>query len=193
MKLIGDVHVRFVEYKELIKEIIDPTIQLGDMGLGLGRDFLFPKLDDKDRFIRGNHDDPEVCRRTDGYLGDFGSLSDGIFFISGAYSIDQHRRVEGSTWWPDEELSYKQWAECADQYEKSKPDVVISHECPFSCNQFLDGHHYSRNTTSQTLDRFLHHIHKPKLWVFAHHHMSRRFKIDSTDFICLNALEVFDI
>lgn len=94
MFLIGDVHGKFDRYGEILTGL-PCSIQLGDMGIGFGLDDLFPKADPtKHRFLRGNHDNPELCRRHPNYLGDFG-FEFGIFFISGAFSVDRHLRTMG--------------------------------------------------------------------------------------------------
>lgn len=110
--LLGDIHGDFGFYFQWLsqKDPNDITIQLGDLGLG-----FYDKYDKQyeegikkypnARFLRGNHDSPEVCKKQDAYLGDFGVFKDKIFFISGAWSIDYDCRTPGKDWWRDEEIS----------------------------------------------------------------------------------------
>ena len=62
MLIIGDVHGKINEYLQLIKNR-KHSIQLGDFGVGF---VDIPELPINHRFIRGNHDNPELlnCRRS---------------------------------------------------------------------------------------------------------------------------------
>ncbi|MGY8690848.1 MAG: hypothetical protein ACKVHP_24310 [Verrucomicrobiales bacterium] len=42
---------------------------------------------------------PLVCRSNPRYLGEFGFSEDGLFWLSGAWSIDWQLRTEGVSWW----------------------------------------------------------------------------------------------
>ena len=41
LTFIGDVHGHFDEYNKMVREIPGTTIQVGDKGLGFGKDDLF--------------------------------------------------------------------------------------------------------------------------------------------------------
>jgi len=203
VKFIGDVHGLTEQYLRILARTEEPTIQLGDMGFGfMGVDGL-AGLSTKDRFIRGNHDDPALCRQHPNYLGDFGYLEkEELFFISGAYSIDKAGRVPGVSWWEEEELSQAQMQEALALYEHAKPELVISHDGPSVAALMMLGRwvndpwsnsgqklrHPSR--TSQFLDQ-LYEIHAPARWVFAHYHISRRCQIDRTLFVCVDELDCY--
>ena len=74
IKFIGDVHGKYGRYETILKNSDLPTIQVGDMGVGFFhrdyegtlRPFANPPYDKmvagNHRFIRGNHDNPYVCR-----------------------------------------------------------------------------------------------------------------------------------
>jgi len=73
INFISDIHGEFKKFREWTKTM-DYSLQLGDMGLGFPkdeRDKYFVK-DLNHRWIRGNHDDPAVCRMKPNYLGDYG-------------------------------------------------------------------------------------------------------------------------
>ena len=188
---VGDVHGLFIEYQELLEHLpaSDPVFQLGDMGIGFGRDHLFPAMPQR-FFIRGNHDNPKKCKMTPGCLDDFGYLEDlGLFFISGAYSVDHVYRTEGQNWWPDEELSREQFGKAIDLYERVKPRIVISHDCPYEVLESIAGQPFRTTTTSALSMMFA--AHEPELWVFGHHHKTIQFKMDNTVFQALGELKVF--
>lgn len=196
MYFIGDVHGEFDKYKKIIEKIPN-SIQVGDLGLGFFqksdkqyKDLI--KANPEHKFIRGNHDNPNVCQEMQTYLGNFGYLNKkDIFFFSGAYSIDKNCRVEGLSWWKNEELNLDQFKKALELYVENKPEIVVSHDCPQSI--FL--HLFYENDSSQTR-RFLDLLffeHKPKIWIFGHHHISKKILSNKTEFICLKSLETIKI
>ena len=103
---VGDVHAKFEEFKCIGDRYpLDLIIQVGDLGLG----FADHKVLDHTmgwRFIRGNHDHPDLAEIHPCYMGDYGYWIDhDLFYASGAYSIDSHLRTVGVDWWGSEELS----------------------------------------------------------------------------------------
>ena len=197
MHFIGDVHARFFpEYRDILAE--HPlTIQVGDMGLGFkipkNRDHLF-KGDFDHRFIRGNHDNPEVCAQQLGvYLGDYGYIARwGIYFVSGAWSIDWKDRCPEIDWWENEELSERQFGMVYADYCLIRPDYMVTHDCPQSIYPHLNIHDGRGTRTSLWLDRFLE-KHQPKIWIFGHHHQRKTIIEQGTRFEALGTLDVLEI
>jgi hypothetical protein len=143
---IGDVHGKIQRYRAIIRGLPEgsKSIQLGDMGLGFDKVRLWPggSLDrGVHRFIRGNHDNPQVCQNHPRYLGDYGYLEDErLFYLGGAWSIDKDWRVPGKSWWPDEELSYADLDKAYQLYVKSKPQIVATHEAPSKAAFYMLDH-----------------------------------------------------
>lgn len=194
MIFIGDVHAEFRSYLELLRWIgDDPSIQLGDMGIGFGSHENL-SIPNQHRFIRGNHDDPQKCAQISNYLGDFGYLPEhDIFFVSGARSPDTYVRTENVNWWPDEELSRPVMRHALAQYKKAKPRIVVSHDCPLSALRHMyDRRRVVSSATARLLDAMFKH-HQPESWVFAHHHRSVCFAIGRTAFYGLRILEVLKL
>jgi hypothetical protein len=195
MYLIGDIHGRFVEYFEVIKDL-EESIQLGDFGLGFGNrnfgdDYYKEEVKKypNHKFIRGNHDNPQVCNSMPNCLGDFGYIEKlDLFYVAGAYSIDRHIRIEGVDWWKEEELDYATFQKVVDLYEQVKPSIVISHDCPMDVIPYMSGKPI-RNSTSSNLN-YLFYKHQPKKWYFGHHHLSKDLLIEKTNFICLDIFEI---
>lgn len=203
IKFIGDVHVKYPQYKKIIKSCSN-SIQVGDMGVGFLRPIggeLKPyanpphKLmkDGNHRFIRGNHDNPAVCKRHSQYIPD-GHFENGMMFIGGALSIDKAWRVEGESWWADEELSYSELNELIDKTVRLQPKIMVTHECPESIAGYVLPA-YRQDFPSRTRQAFdsLFQLWKPKIWLFGHWHVSFNQEIQGTRFICLNELECVDI
>jgi len=201
MILIGDVHGLFHDYNWMIETYCwDNTLQLGDFGIGFPDSMdVTIKHEGQHLFIRGNHDNPEVCRKHPNYAGDYGCLSGDyvegryhkLFFISGAWSIDYQWRTPGISWWEDEQLSERELSDAIELYEKEQPEIVVSHDCPFSILQHL----YAQaipTRTGQAFDVMLK-VHEPSVWIFAHHHKSWKRKLGYTNFICLNEMEYLNI
>ena len=174
-----------------------PVIHVGDLGLGFVSPVAVHEKVTKRQdfwFIRGNHDDPEMCRRNPRYLGEFGG-SRSLFWVSGAWSIDAAGRMEGRDWWRDEELSAAQMRDAFDAYLKARPRVMVTHDAP--CRIFESGgamqiRGFQPSATSSLLQAMLE-AHQPELWVFGHHHVSRDFRFMRTRFRCLAELETYTV
>jgi len=200
MHFIGDIHGKYDEYFSIIKNL-KKSIQLGDFGLGFKP--TLESWDKQHQFIRGNHDSPKECKKHPNYLGDYG-YKNGVFYISGAYSIDYKYRWHyeavnnKKVWWEDEQLSEKTMEKVLALYKKTKPKIVISHDCPSEIRKKLPGmnaknKHKFKNRTSDGLLSTLFMIHKPKVWVFGHYHCSFDKVVKNTRFICLDELETIEV
>lgn len=206
LRVIGDVHGKFKPYRNIIRDV-PFSIQVGDMGVGfMGfrggelRSLTNPPYDamaeGRHLFIRGNHDNPDVCRRQKHWIPD-GSVVDGVYCLGGAVSIDRAYRTEGLDWWADEECSYAALERMIDDYALIKPEVVITHDCPDSIAgeilaSFRKGRIEDGSRTRVALERMLA-IHQPRHWLFGHWHESLSFVLGRTRFQCLNELEFTDI
>lgn len=206
LRVIGDVHGKFKPYRNIIRDV-PFSIQAGDMGVGF-RGYRHGELvhltnppydamsEGHHLFIRGNHDNPEVCKRQRYWIPD-GTVVDGIFCLGGAVSIDRAYRTEGLDWWPDEELSYAELERMIDEYAAIKPEVVITHDCPSSiANEILAAFNMRKiedgSRTRVALEQMLA-AHQPREWYFGHWHVSLSFVRGRTKFQCLNELEYVDV
>lgn len=210
--VIGDVHGKFDGYYSIASRS-DYSVQVGDFGFSdTWNRLLYSGLSpEKHKVLPGNHDDYDFCPSVPHCLIDFGSyiLNDvKFFYIRGGISIDRTyrdaERINGGpkTYWHEEELTYDQMELCKFQYIDQKPDVVISHAPPGILIPML--HEDQRilkrfgfkedfiENTSRMCSNLLS-IHKPSVWVFGHHHKSFDKKIDGTQFIGLDELEVVEI
>lgn len=204
--IIGDVHGFTGTYQKFIRRLPEGqrSVQIGDMGLGFAGVGLpapgQPPLDDNHKFFRGNHDSPGKCREHKNYLGDYGYLpNDGIFWLAGAWSIDRAWRIEGASWWADEELSYQELGKAIDLYAQVKPRFVLSHEAPAKAAivllsgllgpYFLAKGECAHSRTAQALEAMLS-FHQPKKWIFGHYHVDKEFHTPGYDtkFICVGGM-----
>jgi predicted phosphodiesterase len=210
-RLIGDIHGLVYEYKSYaIGDFDGPTIQLGDFGVGFGQSNLWYEglssfmTKNNARMIRGNHDNPSVCKEMPGWIND-GTVEDDIMYIGGAWSIDNpvappgwYRRTAGVDWWFDEECSDEQFEQMFEKYKQVKPRVMITHDCPATVSRemfwgsgFLKGPIYP-NRTSAWFDRF-YEAHQPEFQFFGHWHKSMTYKRGNTTFVCLGELDTIDV
>lgn len=199
MKLIGDVHGKYNAYKRLIKENRD-TVQIGDMGLGFrkfphGEFTTNPPYDEMVRanamFIRGNHDNPSVCRSNTQWIED-GTVEGDTMFIGGAFSIDYMFRYNEFSWWEDEQCSKEQFLKFFEEYQKVKPRVMITHDCPREIIKYIPEsakNNLPPSFTNMMFDNFWQ-AYQPELWVFGHHHHSFDQVMNGTRFVCLAELEM---
>ena len=210
---IGDVHGKYKQYKRIIEESEHPTIQLGDMGVGFKRNnpsdwhtTWYPNpphktmiLDDH-RFIRGNHDNPSVCRKHSQWIADGHTmttdLGNKIMFIGGAFSIDRAYRNEGYDWWADEEMSYDELQTLIDEYIHFKPNIMVTHDCPSNIADIIfasDMRFGKFNTRTGSAFEAMFNNHQPDKWLFGHWHISKKQQIQNTNFICLSELETLTL
>lgn len=185
---VGDVHGHFDELP-----LIGPTIQVGDLGIG----FISEQEDERELrwrddfwFIRGNHDNPALCQKHPRYLGDWGR-HECMFWVGGAWSIDKNFRVEGVSWWREEELSAAQGEQALADYLETKPRVMVTHDgprCLFEYNGPMEIWRFRPSSTANLLQAMFE-AHQPEVWLFGHHHQSEDFHQGGSHFRCLNIEE----
>lgn len=196
MRFIGDIHANIHEYQQLTKGI-DNSVQVGDFGLGFGAERL-TFSDGNHRFIRGNHDDPSLCRSHLKCIKD-GTYEDGIMYIGGATSVDRNIRTPGFDWWFDEQISTNEMNQIEKVFKEKKPSIMVTHECPESISNILCTEKKLRKYYDDSNTRvFFEELkqlkeNKVKLWVFGHWHVSFDKEVDGCRYICLNINEHKDI
>jgi hypothetical protein len=197
MRLIGDVHGYIDTYRNIIKDA-EYSVQLGDMGFGSDYDKLIEYVDcSRHKFIPGNHDNynrlpPHAFPRGYDFVK-FGNLE--FFYVTGALSVDKRHRIKDISWWEQEELTYQEGNDMLSMYEKIKPDIILSHDCPQSVLCLVASNSMKIDMLSYTSKLFqeMLNIHKPQLWCFGHHHYSRDVDIQNTTFQCIGELKYIDI
>ena len=193
IRIIGDTHGRIESYRNIIKDI-DHSIQLGDFGFEEWNQ-LSDINSDNHKILAGNHDDYSICKYSQLYLGDYGNMNfHGMefFFIRGAFSIDKAHRTENISWWKDEELEYTEMMKAMNEYENTKPDMVLTHDCPDEVNELVFGITTKMNNPTSMLFKHLFELHQPKLWMFGHWHETLYKDIKGTTFVCLDELDYID-
>jgi len=143
------------------------------------------------RFLRGNHDNPAMCREHPCFLGDCGYLGKmEMYFVSGGYSVDREGRTPGVTWWPEEELSARALRRAIEEYADVRPRIVVSHECPTAAKRFAVCHFSKIGTAGRTEKalQVMFEQHRPEVWIFGHHHLHVDVSLEGTRFIGLAEL-----
>lgn len=209
LRFIGDIHGQYASYFALTRDV-DYSFQVGDVGYSYDApaSFLDPF---RHVAIAGNHEcydelSPNYFKKQAFFLNNYGLHQfDGfppIFYVRGAWSIDQERRRKeekkyGKKWWPTEELSFEDLADATELYASSKPSIVVTHECPLSIVKhvtrpevtqmlgFAEG--VIKTRTNVALEAMLA-IHRPKLWIFGHYHASHVLKDGGTTFRCIDMI-----
>lgn len=193
-RLIGDVHGKYEQYHRLLRKT-RYTVQVGDFGFKY--ETLIGVDEARHRILAGNHDNYDETGRWTHFLGDYGvhhimGFGD-IFFIRGGLSIDRHIRTEGVDWWYNEELSMAECYAALTEYQRTKPNFVVSHECPQSIIPHVTASSLLIPSRTNQLLEQLFSIHQPDRWVFGHYHTSWNKVINGTQFTCLDELECLDI
>lgn len=189
---IGDVHGNLKRCHDACTKHPDATIvQIGDLGVGFIFWGLIAKLPTNFKFFPGNHDKRQEALTLKSCLGNYGEVDGKFFFVSGADSIDKDERIEGVTWWPDEELTYKQADEALSLWEKSKAQVLVSHDCPQRLAQY---NHliYDTTITRNVLDQMID-VRRPKIIIYGHHHKSCHFDYEGITVKALGIDECWEL
>lgn len=206
-RIVGDIHGMFNDYRaHSLHTWEGPSIQVGDFGIGFGQsDYWLDTVkqyqnNHQARFIRGNHDNPALCKTLPGYIQD-GRVEDHTMFIGGAWSIDHAWRTEGVSWWRDEECSVEQFNQLIDTYAMVRPRVMITHDCPseaayeiFAKRGLLLGGYGAKLEKTRTATAFqaMFDIHQPDFWFFGHWHVTTHLKLGNTHFQCIGELDHID-
>ncbi len=194
--LVGDIHGRVDKYLKLL-ESLPPgsrSVALGDLYLGRPKVHL-PTLPVGHKFLRGNHDAPDLCKQHPGYLGNYGYVrGDDMFFVSGAQTTSWRVLGNSRYWYRDEELSPEELQAALALYEEMKPSIVISHEAPIDAAREilkgLAGSYFAAKAetlssrTCVALQKMFE-AHRPERWFVGHYHINREFALDGTMFRCL--------
>ena len=103
-----------------------------------------------------------------------------IFTFGGASSVDRNLRVEGVSWWKEEEFNYIEAETAYENLNKINWEVeyVLTHSAPFSIKDKLYGNNnlYAPSATERLLEAILRNI-RFKQWYFGHYH--KDMKLDN--------------
>jgi len=205
-RIIGDIHGNVHAYKTILENWKGPSVQIGDFGIGFAGASWHDSVNGyhtenpQHRFIRGNHDDPDMCKNDMlGYIND-GTVEGDVMYVGGAWSIDYQQRTRGLDWWEDEELSYEELSNMIVLYNKVRPRVIITHDCPTSVayemfiskNRSMSGTFQFKTRTAEAFEQMFA-FHKPDHWLFGHWHHSVNQNILGTQFQCIDINDFVDI
>jgi predicted phosphodiesterase len=189
--IIGDVHGKLQEYNNIVKHLENDvkSIQVGDFGIKKHHEWHLENINsDIHKINFGNHDYYPYLN-LEHSLNDYTVFPNGIMTVRGADSIDKYRRTEGLDWFRNEELSYIEMGDAINAYIDSRPKIMVTHECPFDVRKHFFGFD-EKNKTASGFQHMLEH-HQPEIWIFGHHHKSKKEVINGTMFICLAELETY--
>jgi hypothetical protein len=202
LRFIGDVHGKIDRYLSLCRAA-EHTVQVGDLGFRRHYAKVIERLDPaRHRFVPGNHDDYGLLPPHS--LGDFGvheAAGVAMFFVRGAMSIDKKFRTPHLDWWPEEELSHEQLEAAILEYERLKPRLVVTHDCPLSISPVVGNPDILRDfgfdeepqTRTQLALQAMLEIHQPERWIFGHYHHDTTFERNGVQFTCLGELSTLDL
>lgn len=184
----GDIHARWDILNSMIAEQRpDLLLQCGDFGYWPAMAYAdsvpvvcrYPSPGNAQlHWCDGNHEDYwRLAKRETNEIwpgviyqprGSTLTLPDGrvVLFMGGADSIDKANRIYGSTWFPDELITY---GDVMRLDPNLRVDIVISHTCPTEIASLLVGpkvHDPSCRMLSHILQ-----VYRPQLWYFGHWHM----------------------
>lgn len=196
---LGDIHANFEALPYILREAnTDIVYQVGDYGWGFKNPPANEDLPCKLLAIRGNHDSPFKAKQDPNYLGDYGITPEGLFYVSGAWSIDKFYRTPEVDWWHDEELSIEDLMAAGELFLAEKPEIIMTHDCPAFLARVMvelgiahrpENESWGRQPETKT-SKYLEEMWnratvKPRVWVFGHWHLHFDRLIRGTRFICV--------
>lgn len=213
MWFLGDCHCEFKTYNWILNKMmqskgseqvkgLDCSLQVGDMGLFFGEDVeALQGISMQHRFIRGNHDNPELCRTIPNCMPDWGyDEYTGIFWVSGGFSIDaaerqrifKRKEVKAPVWWHDEEIAKEEHKKICKAYAEAEPKILVSHMGPPAIKAialpWMDPKQKNQSNTEALLyDLWC--IYPPDLWICGHYHKRIEWNAGKTDFVVLNEMK----
>lgn len=206
LRIIGDVHgidwrkgAHARTYRTLVQGA-NHSVQVGDLGFSETWTRVSERVDGSvHKVLGGNHDDYDWIEKhqPECYLGNHGTHKFPgfeFFYIRGGNSIDRQYRTAGWDWWPQEELNMEECTEALCAYIEAKPEIVITHDIPFSMYSAFITNDWKTERCSNTAHLLEECIqkHQPKLWIFGHHHNNSIQLHGDTTYICLNELCYLD-
>lgn len=208
--LMGDTHASKKAFALSQQEIMDfhqyqgeviATISVGDFGFWprqpLGQEFL-DYVGSKSEviptfFIDGNHEDhsllghsaddfmmvrPNLYYIPRGYAFGFGSIR--FLALGGAWSIDRIFRIEGETWFWNEEPD-KADIDRACLAAEEGVDVLLTHDCTsMAFPHFVAGEPTSQNSGTRRAIDHLVDLGRPSFNIHGHHHIAATLDLRTT-------------
>jgi UDP-2,3-diacylglucosamine pyrophosphatase LpxH len=147
------------------------------------------------RFIDGNHDwHPELRKRATKLASNVtyqprGSTyvdvdGTGFLFMGGAPSIDQVGRIEGLSWWPEEDITQGEYKRAIENpHLGSYADVIVTHDAPdypIGFKPLGSGEFRRRSKQSHDYVRGMMEHYTPALLVHGHWHKRYMIQCDQT-------------
>ena len=218
----SDVHGNFKAIENWLENFAktgDIMAQGGDAGLGFVHERKIESLAQKfsDAGCRclitmGNHDQPSYFKENRKFKEALECLppthfrkinNKGFLFLGGAISVDRYQRIEGRSWWRDEEFVLEE------EYLKSVRGVdhIISHNCPDFAKPVISHKgdivdYYSQFDKTLIEDlrvegelfnrawKIVSENNKVKSWNGGHYHVSKKQVFDNCLFRCYDIDEI---
>lgn len=182
--VIGDIHGNVDSYWKLLQKHKMRSLHVGDFGFGKHHRWHLKNIDSNNHKVNfGNHDDYHYLDYEHSAGDASFSAAKKLMTIRGAQSIDRGWESANDAWWPNEELNYVEMTEAVEMYERERPLIVVTHDCPQSVRQQLFKYEEKSRTSNGLQAMF--ELHQPDMWVFGHYHTAKDEIINGTRFICL--------
>ena len=190
---ISDIHGDIDSYLKLVDHV-EYSYQVGDLFYGMNGTKEIPDLGRNHAFIAGNHDHPSIYDHPSCLGKYYYDCFYDMFFISGAATPlhEQNHLKKDGKWWPEEELSDDIMLEALKDYEKRRPNIVMSHDAPDILKREAFKFDAKSTKTSSVLE-LMYKIHQPDWWIFGHWHRNINRKIGNTNFVCRDIMGTFEL
>lgn len=95
-----------------------------------------------------------------------------LFTMGGGFSIDRYRRVEGTSWWPEELPSAEEYETARRNLQTAgmRVDAIITHAAPASAMENISGDHAGEQELNDFLEWVKRNVAYSR-WYFGHLHI----------------------
>lgn len=196
---IGDIHGEWGKLKRLLS-VFDAQrsepyniVQVGDFGIyndSNGRCSFDYKRDIS--FVEGNHEDYVLLRGQSSFGNAHhikrGHYDNGTLYIGGGFSCDHMSRTVGVDWFPQEELSYREFNHIMSI--DTAVHTIVAHDTIYSqYSQLIDGVIYP-NQHAQMLEAIFDKF-RPSRWIHGHHHKRLDYTYNGCQFHSLDTVSSY--
>ena len=115
-----------------------------------------------------------------------------MFVFGGARSIDQYRRKEGISWWPQEQASYQECDYAAENLRKNnfQIDYILTHCAPNYIVDKLYPYENQYDSTTNFLERFVRMSCKFNMWMMGHYHLDQNYDNNKYNILYQDIMEL---
>ena len=191
--LFADLHQFNIDNLEKIKDDFDIIVFLGDISASTIKAIINRFPEKKSYGILGNHDSKSIFQSINNQI----EIENILMGTQKHKVIDLNLRkeelneitftgLEGSVKYKEHMIGYTQ--EEANNLTIPSADILLSHDSGYKWMDRYDEVHQGYEAISSYII-----INKPKIHIFGHYHINKKFQIEQTSIYCIYGCSILDI